>query len=174
MILEKYSMGIGDRFAHQGRAQLRALMTAKHAGLEIVPVWNKSHREHTTIGTNPIDVRKEAVAAVKALNWTDPYYIDADHINLTNVDLFMESSNFFTLDVADFTGQPADSDSIKKFVCKHGKLAGTLLIPGIEESFEITAEQITAITQKYLKAIQEAGRIYRHIEQAKGMGNFVT
>ncbi len=174
MILEKYSMGIGDRFAHQGRAQLRALMTAKHAGLEIVPVWNKSHREHTTIGTNPIDVRKEAVAAVKALNWTDPYYIDADHINLTNVDLFMESSNFFTLDVADFTGQPADSDSIKKFVCKHRKLAGTLLIPGIEESFEITAEQITAIAQKYLKAIQEAGRIYRHIEQAKGIGNFVT
>jgi len=59
-------MGIGDRFAHQGNAQLQALTTAKEAGMDIIPVWNKSHREHSIIGTHPADVRKEADAAVKA------------------------------------------------------------------------------------------------------------
>ena len=60
MILEKYSFGIGDRFCHQGKAQLAALITAKQQGLDITPVWNKSHREHTIIGTTHADTRKEA------------------------------------------------------------------------------------------------------------------
>ena len=45
MILGKYSFGIGDRFAHQGKAQLAGLLKAKEQGVDIVPVWNKSHRE---------------------------------------------------------------------------------------------------------------------------------
>ena len=40
MILEKYSFGIGDRFGHEGEAQLNALIKAANAGIEIVPVWN--------------------------------------------------------------------------------------------------------------------------------------
>jgi len=63
MILEKYSFGIGDRFCHQGKAQLSALMKAKEQGLSITPVWNKSHREHTIIGTTPPDTRREALDA---------------------------------------------------------------------------------------------------------------
>ena len=95
MILEKYSMGIGDRFARQGKAQLQAIVNAKQNNdINVVPVWNKSHREHTIIGTCPDDVRREADQAVKALNWNDSYYVDADHVGLKNVDLFIESSNF--------------------------------------------------------------------------------
>jgi hypothetical protein len=45
MILEKYLFGIGDRFARQGKAQLRAIIKVKAQGIDIVPVWNKSHRE---------------------------------------------------------------------------------------------------------------------------------
>ena len=45
MILGKFSFGTGDRFAHQGRAQLKASILAKEAGISITPVWNKSHRE---------------------------------------------------------------------------------------------------------------------------------
>ena len=51
MELQKYSFGIGDRFAHQGKAQLQAIMKAKEQGVDIAPVWNKSHREHSIIGT---------------------------------------------------------------------------------------------------------------------------
>jgi hypothetical protein len=46
MELGKYSIGIGDRFAQQGNAQLAALLLARQNGLLITPVWNKSFREH--------------------------------------------------------------------------------------------------------------------------------
>jgi len=174
MILEKYSFGVGDRFAHQGKAQLAAMINAKKAGVDIVPVWNKSHREHSIIKTDHASVRKEADNAVKALGWTDSYYVDADHISLKNVDLFIDASNFFTLDVADFIGQPADEKLVETFVEKHKKYIGSLSIDGIDEAIEITESLITEIAQKTLLAVKEAGKIYRHIESAKGKDNFIT
>jgi len=121
MILGKYSFGIGDRFCHQGKAQLSAVVKAKEQGLDVTPVWNKSHREHTIIGTVPDDTRKEAIDAVAALNWDGPYFVDADHIGLGNVEEFLESSDFFTLDVADFIGETADKADVDSFVRKHEK-----------------------------------------------------
>ena len=87
MHIAKYSFGIGDRFGNQGKAQLSALIKAKNAGIDIVPVWNKSHREHGIVGTSPADVRTEADTSVKALGWEDEYHVDADHINMSNVDI---------------------------------------------------------------------------------------
>ena len=174
MILGKFSMGIGDRFGHQGKAQLQAMIEARKQGVDITPVWNKSHREHTIIKTTPASVRKEADEAVRALGWRGAYHVDADHIGLKNVDLFMDSSDFFTLDVADFTGKPAPADAIHAFVDTHGSRAGALAIPGIDETFEITKARIESIARKFLLAVQEAGRIYRHVAQVKGTGNFVT
>ncbi len=174
MELEKYSFGVGDRFGHQGKAQLSALIKARQKGLDIVPVWNKSHREHTIIGTCPCDVRTEADAAVKELNWTGSYYVDADHINMSNVDLFIESSNFFTLDVADYIGKLPSQDDQKRFQNAALKYAGTLNIPDIREQFKISEVDIDRIGSKFLFAIKEAGSIYRHIEQAKGKDNFIT
>ena len=58
MKIGKYSFGIGDRFGHQGKAQLSALMKAREAGIDIIPVWNKSNREHGIVGTSPDDVRQ--------------------------------------------------------------------------------------------------------------------
>jgi len=174
MILEKYSFGIGDRFYHQGKAQLSAIMKAKEQGLSITPVWNKSHREHKIIGTKPADTRKEALDAVKALQWKGPYFVDADHIGSGNVDQFIESSDFFTLDVADFIGQPADKADIDAFVKRYSKFIGSLAINGIENSIEITEERIRAISGKFLLAINQAGEIYRHIAEAKGTGSFIT
>lgn len=174
MILGKYSFGIGDRFCHQGKAQLSALMKVKQQGLGITPVWNKSNREHTIIGTKPADTRKEADEAVKALGWEGPYFVDADHISLANVDAFIESSNFFTLDVADFINQSQDKAAIDAFVRKYKKYIGSLEIDGIDQAFKITTEQIRAIAGKYLQAIRQAGKIYRHVEAIKGAGNFIT
>ena len=145
MILGKYSFGIGDRFCHQGKAQLSAIIKAKEQGLSITPVWNKSHREHTIIGTKPADTRQEALDAVKALQWDGPYYVDADHIGPSNVDLFIESSDFFTLDVADFIGQPADKADVDAFVKKYRKYIGSLTIDGIEDTLDITEERIRTI-----------------------------
>ena len=174
MILEKYSFGIGDRFGYQGKAQLAALIKAKQQGLNITPVWNKSHREHTIVGTKPADTRKEADAAVAACGWDGPYFVDADHIALSNVDEFIESSDFFTLDVADFIGSKADEAEVKSFIQKHKKYIGSLAIDGIDESLEISEQQIEAIAKKFLLAVKEAGKIYRHIEASKGTANFIT
>jgi tagaturonate epimerase len=173
-IIEKYSFGIGDRFAHQGKAQLEALVKAKSLGVNLVPVWNKSFREHTIVHTHPDTVRTEADAAVKAIGWKESYYVDADHINMKNVDLFLASSDFYTLDVADFSGKPADDVSMKAFMKAHQKFIGKLSIPGIDEPLEITEAIIDSSARKYLLAIQEAGKIYRYIEEKKGKGNFIT
>jgi len=174
MILEKYSFGAGDRFSHQGKAQLQAVIRAKKEGVNITPVWNKSHREHTIINTVPGDVRAEADEAVKALGWNDSYYVDADHISGKNVDLFIDSSDFFTLDVADFIGQAVDEKDQDAFISKYKKYVGSLAIPGIDESLDITEEQIKTIAGKFLLAVKEAGKIYRHIASAKGADKFIT
>jgi hypothetical protein len=174
MMLEKYSFGVGDRFGHQGRAQLSAIIEAKKSGLEITPVWNKSNREHMTIRTVPLDTRRAADAAVNALGYSGPYRVDADHINLKNADGFIESSDFFTLDVADFTGQKAAINDIDRFVAKYKKYTDSLHIPGIADTFTITAAMVETIAGKYLLAVKEAGKIYRHIDSAKGKANFIT
>lgn len=138
-LIGKYSFGVGDRFAHEGINQLKALIKAEEVtGLHFEPVWNKSNREHQIVGTEPGAVREEADAAVKALGYKGQYFVDADHINLSNVDKFIDASDFFTIDVADYIG-------------KSGSLE-----------------------ERFLPAVKEAGRIYRHIEEKKDKGNFVT
>ena len=104
-ILEKYSLGVGDRFAHQARPQLAACMLAAREGTTIVPVWNKSNREHKIVGSEPSGTRAAADAAVREMDWKCSYYLDADHINLGTVDRFLAPCDFFTLDVADTIGR---------------------------------------------------------------------
>ena len=110
MKLEKFSFGMGDRFLHQGRAQLQAIINAQEADVDITPVWNKSDREHVIVGTEPLSLRNEADAAVSALDWDAAYRVDADHINMGTVDRFIECSDFFTLDVGDAIGELASDD----------------------------------------------------------------
>jgi hypothetical protein len=167
-------MGIGDRFAHQGKAQLAAFLKAKQLGVDVSPVWNKSNREHHIVHSAPPSVRKEADDAVKALGWKGAYFVDADHIGLRTVDLFIAPSNFFTLDVADFIDKPAEESDIRSFVAAQVRFAGSLSISGIDHPLHITETRIESIARKYLYAAKEAGTIYRHIETAKGKGNFVT
>jgi hypothetical protein len=174
LTIRKFSLGVGDRFAHQARPQLRACMLAAEQGVEVIPVWNKSHREHTIVGTEPGAVRAAADAAVRELGWDRPYHVDADHINYGNVERFIEASDFYTLDVADAIGKPADEADIAGFVDCHPELASRLEIPGLAQPFESSQEAVTATAAKYLYAVQEASRIYRRIVRLKGEGNFIT
>jgi hypothetical protein len=167
-------MGIGDRFARQGKTQLAAIMKARQEGVLITPVWNKSFREHSTIHTQPQDTRQAAAAAVKALNWNEAYFVDADHVGLKTVDLFLDASDFFTLDVADYIEKVAEEKDIEAFVQNCLKYTGTLAFPGIAEKFEVNQQQIREIAHKYLFAVQEAGRIYRHILSKKAGVQFVV
>ncbi len=153
---------------------LAAVIEAASAGVEVTPVWNKSYREHSIIGTRQEAVRAEATSTAESMKWQGEYFVDADHINSKNVDAFIESSDFFTIDVADFINQAIEKSEITDFVNKHDKYLGCLKIPAIEESFETSKEQVEAFAGKFLAAIKQAGEIYRHIEAVKGADAFIT
>jgi hypothetical protein len=172
--IQKFTFGIGDRFAKQGLAQLQAILNAREAGIDIYPVWNKSNREHSIIKSKPDDVRAEADASVAALGFAGSYYVDADHIGLKTVDAFIPASDFFTLDVADFTGKAADAGAIEAFSKAVRRYTGSLSIPGIEQAFDLTEKTVRGAAEKFLLAVQEAGRIYRHVAEKKGRGRFIT
>ena len=167
IVLEKFSLGVGDRFAHQARPQLAACVRAAEQGVVVVPVWNKSNREHKIVGSEPAGTRAAADAAVGALGWAHSYYVDADHINLDTVDRFLAASDFFTLDVAHAIGHPPEAGAAQSFAHRHPELVGRIEIPGIAEPLQVTAEQTCAAAHKYLFAVSEAGRIYRHIADQK-------
>ncbi len=172
--LPRFSVGVGDRFAHQAKAQLAACIKAADAGVDVVPVWNKSNREHTIIGTEPSQTRAAADAAVKALGWKKPYYLDADHITLKTVDRFVAPCDFFTLDVAEEIGKPAAAADVEAFVARHSELVGEVRIPRVAEPFKTDAAFLKSVANKFLAAVQDAGKIYRHLVDVKGEGKFIA
>ena len=174
LALPKYSVGVGDRFAHQAKAQLQACVQAANAGVDISPVWNKSNREHMIIGSEPSSTRVAADAAVKALGWTKPYFCDADHIGLTTVDRYLPACDFYTIDVADFIGKSAEASSVDAFIHRHPELQHKLEIEGIAGPLTLSQDFLRQVANKFLAAVQNAAAIYRKIESAKGRGNFVT
>ena len=169
--LGKYSIGMGDRFGHQGSAQLKAIIEAEKNGFEITPVWNKSNREHIIIGTEPEDVRKEADSVTKTGGFDKPYFVDADHINLETADRFIPSSDFFTIDVASYIGKKAGDDEIKRFVSGSERYSGELRIPGIKNPLTSTKKQITEIAEKYLFAAIKAKETY--LRQTWNLNTFI-
>ena len=168
LALEKYTIGVGDRFAHQAKAQLQACVQLAADGIEVVPVWNKSNREHSFIGSEPQSVYDAAKQAVEALGWDKGWHVDADHINMDTVDDYLDCSDFFTIDVADFIGQTPDTDAVESFVGKHPELIGSIEIEGIESPFDITRDYVEEVAGKYVYAVKEAAKIYQHIESKKG------
>ena len=143
---------------------------AARQGVEIIPVWNKSNREHTIIGSEPSGTRAAAAAAVKELGWDSGYFVDADHIRMETVDRFIPHSDFFTIDVADSIGREEEPRLVAAFADRHPELVGRIVIPNIEQPFEIARPEVERIGAKYLAAVREAGGIYRHIAKLKGEG----
>nr|WP_029910066.1 tagaturonate epimerase family protein [Pelobacter seleniigenes] len=174
MELAKYSIGTGDRFGRQGPAQLAAVQQACTGGVELAIAWNKSHREHQLIKTDPRAQREAAEQAVQALGWQGQYWVDADHIGLETVDHFLPYCDFFTLDVADAIGQPAAESDLNAFVDKYRAFSGDLAIPGLPRPLSISFDLLRHVAEKYLFATQQAGEIYRHIRHGKGAGSFVA
>lgn len=57
---------------------------------------------------------------------------------------------------------------------RHPELIGSIVIPHIDEPFSTTRDYLGKIAAKFLLAVQDAGKIYRHIVKAKGAENFIT
>jgi len=166
--LAKYSIGAGDRFGKAAVAQLRAFVQLAAAGVEATPVWNKSNREHILIGSEPSSVLEAARKAVQALGWQRPWHVDADHVRLDTVDRFLDSADFFTIDVADSIGTPAAMPEIESFVKGHPELVGTISLPGIDRTLTQSVDELRGVAARYLQACKEAAKVYRHIAAHKG------
>ncbi len=166
--LGKYSLGIGDRFAQEGAAQLRAFQMAEELGVVVTPVWNKSNREHLTVGSQPTSVRDEANHAVASTGWTHAYFVDADHITLQTVDRFLTAADFFTLDVSAQIGRPAANELVDGFLSRHQELLDRVVVPGMSQPLTLTREQAATAASFYLEAVAEAGRIHRRVKAARG------
>jgi len=171
--LGKFSLGMGDRFAQEAVAQLQACVLAAKQDVTVVPVWNKSQREHSIIGSEPASVRAAAEAAVRQLGWSREWHVDADHIRLATVDRFLPSADFFTLDVADAIGKPARPEDVRRFVDRHPELVGAVEIPGVSGTIRTTRADVERVANRFLFAAQQAGALYRHIATAKGRGEFI-
>jgi hypothetical protein len=167
MRLPKYSMGVGDRFARQGTAQLQAFVRARAEGVPVAPVWNKSYREHRIVGSSPLDVRREADAAAAALGWTGPYFVDADHVGPGTVDWFLDACDFFTLDVADLLGA-ASAAGADAFRQGGRRCLGRLTIPGIEAPWQVSSQSLDGAAAGYGAAVEAVAALYRHLADAKG------
>jgi tagaturonate epimerase len=174
MELEKYSMGVGDRFGSEGAAQLRAVQKATAKGIRIAPVWNKSNREHMLARTKPEATRKAADEAVRECRWKDSYYVDADHIGLATVDAFLPCSDFFTIEMADFIGKPVGEKSVASFAAAMAQFKGSLAIQGMQTPLKITDAVLADFALRYLYAIEEAGKVYRYIAGKIGPDSFIT
>ena len=172
--LPRLSFGVGDRFAHQAAAQLAAFEQLEADGVLVAPVWNKSNREHGFVGSEPPSVRAAAAQAVEERGWGHPWFVDADHIRLETVDRFLDTSDFFTIDVADSIGNPAPAAEIAAFVARHPELTSTLNVAGVAEPLVLTGDIVAAIAGNYLLAARKAGAIHRHIAARKGGAGFVT
>ena len=170
LTLPRFTFGVGDRFAHQAEAQLAAFERLAADGVVVSPVWNKSNREHSFIGSEPASVRDAASAAVAARKWPHPWFVDADHIRLETVDRFLDSSDFFTIDVADSIGKPASEADVAAFLARHPELRAPLTIPVIAAPVPLSAQTSGTVAQSYLLACREAGEIFRHIRAKHGNG----
>ncbi|MDP9337541.1 MAG: tagaturonate epimerase family protein [Acidobacteriota bacterium] len=171
--LPKYTIGVGDRFALQGKAQLRACALALESGIEIIPVWNKSNREHLIVGSEPSETRRAADSAVTEMAWPRAYFLDADHIGIQTLDRFIGPCDFFTIDVAHKIGSGAVASDIRQFTERHPELSAETMLKPLGLRFKASRDNLEHVARKYLAAVQEAGKIYRYIADRKGAGKFV-
>ncbi|MEX0324645.1 MAG: tagaturonate epimerase family protein [Puniceicoccaceae bacterium] len=171
--LPRFTFGMGDRFGRQGEAQLRSVLDAQALGMDVAPVWNKSKREHTLIGTEPQSLRDEADAAVEALGYAGPYFVDADHITIETVDDFLSSSDFFTLDVADSLGKPPQVAAIVERYREALTGLGNVAIEGMEP-IQFDPESAAVLVDTYGAAVEAAKALYEKIAAARADGDFAV
>jgi hypothetical protein len=90
------------------------------------------------------------------------------------VDRYLDSCDFYTIDVAEFIGKEPTPPSLDRFVASHKELVGKIEIAGFSEKIEITMDVLHKTARKFLFAVQEASRVYRHIEAERGNGTFIS
>ncbi|MBF0197613.1 MAG: hypothetical protein HQL32_07875 [Planctomycetes bacterium] len=171
--LPRLTFGVGDRFGCEGAAQLKAFQDLTQQGVFVHPVWNKSEREHTTIGTEVSSVRSEADTAIQECAWNKPYFVDADHIKGEIVDKYLPHSDFFTLDVADDLGIHTNEEDAAKYLSSINLQAGAIRLDENHE-LNLSEEQLMDIAKRFIPAIRKVSELYQRIKSFKKEAPFIT
>ena len=175
LTLAKYSFGVGDRFAHQAGPNCgpacwlpsRASKSCR-SGTNRIANTRSSARSPTASAPRP-------TPRVRKLGWGKAYHVDADHIRLETVDGFSLRATFTRSTWPTRSANRPSRPQCRSFVERHPELARPrLAVAGVAEPLDLSAPRSSAIAGKYLRAVQEAGRIYRHIAAAKGADRFIT
>ena len=164
----EYSFGVGDRFERQGRHQLMAFIEAAEMGIRVLPVWNKSFREHKTVGSHPESVRAAVESAVNSCGYKGTYKIDADHITYDNVDDFIKTSDFFTIDIANELSNALNTEESQGYLKKYADFLEPFTIQGIGPFEGLSKNTLLEIGNKFYKACKEAARIRQKIMRKRG------
>jgi isocitrate lyase len=175
MILSKYSMGIGDRFARQGQAQLRALIEAKALGVDVV--WDAELAQtpegyYQIQGGIPYAVAKSLAAAPFAdLLWMETKtaeladakeFADAIHAVFPDQMLAYNLSPSFNWDT---TGM--SDDEMRQFPIELGKMGFVFnfMTYGGHQIDGLAAEEFTtALREDGMLALARLQRKFRLLE----------
>ncbi|GAB4253116.1 MAG: tagaturonate epimerase family protein [Acidobacteriota bacterium] len=164
----RLSIGLGDRFGREGEAQLAAVQQfSREYGIPVIPVWNKSQREHALTGTHPRDTRREADEAVTRLGWQDPYYVDADHVSAATLEPFLPYCDYFTIDVAhllDAPFDPAELDELRELLDPWCRRRISLPAGGVLELQPGTA---AVAARRYGRALDEIAQVVGRLRRQR-------
>ena len=172
MQIPSFSFGFGDRFSLHGNAFISAIQEIE--GKSIFPVWNKSHTEYYRTGDKPQQMRDTIEKFRISSNWHGKYAQDADHVTLENIDEYVNSCDYFTIDVSSFIRKLAHYDEMDTFIKSNQKYIGRLEIPGMKDSFQVFENVITSYAGMYLLAAKKAGELYQYISEKRKGKPFIT
>ena len=89
------------------------------------------------------------------------------------MDFFIDTCDFYTIDVADYIGRSCDPAEKDAFCEQLKKYLGKLDLPNLGVTLEINVAQLEEVSGMYLFAAQEAGRIYRYIQERQSESKIV-
>ena len=174
--LGKYSIGVGDRFAHQAKAQLRACQLAAERGVEVIPVWNKSNREHTIIGSEPAErARRGGRRRARARLEEGLPRRCRPHPPRNGGSLPRRLATSSPSTWPTPSASPPRRKRSQAFVDRHprtGRHASRS--PASTRRSQTTRAEVERIAGNTCSPCRTPGSIYRHIAARKGEGNFIT
>lgn len=178
--------GMGDRLGLATPGHVQA--TRDNRGVR--PVFaQQSIREMGRTGRSPKDVMADAVFGALQEGWTDGFGSDADHLKTTDdIDVCLEAGfTMYTVDPGAHVENEADGMSGAELREKAAELPWDVLegsldntvsrlaraasLPG-DVKLEPSEEDVVRAAVKYGRAVAHVVRMYRHLLDRAGRGNF--
>ncbi|HEY6042979.1 MAG TPA: tagaturonate epimerase family protein, partial [Anaerolineae bacterium] len=179
------SMGFGDRLGFATVGHLRAVRETN-----VAPIFaQQSVRENARTGRTPQQVLDDAMWAVLAEGWQEPWGADADHIkNVNDVETFVKADyTFFTVDPGEGVDSAAENDSVEILRHKVAHLPWEELQSAPEqiyrtylaktfrlEGFDLQLDETVLLraSAKYGRSLAHARQIYERTRELMGNAPF--